>query len=299
MIIVGSTALNLNIHSIHREPKDTDYLCTQEEWGKMVSFYKSSAKVIELRDNKGHIQKDNGFHLEFEITSGADSTADLIAYCQKNPSKADIADVAPLEVLLLLKLSHRYKKNSPHFFKTMQDIHTLRGLGVKIPEELEPVLKKREKETYTYNHPKLNVNKDTFFTDDVGYIYDHDSIHEAIALLGKPAYTNYIVEGEEVLTSKEKFFAQDDVTKLLGVYEETCVLALERSQVPFNFSIPPEKSFVFALQKVCTSITSGWFREYAYDNFNTVMRMYEKLGKTDYIERFKTNQHMLRPFKDN
>lgn len=299
MIIVGSTAINLNIHKTYREPKDTDYLCTLKEWQKMCDLYQSSAKVIEFIGNKGHIQKDNGFHLEFEITSGKDSTADLIKYCSKTKSKADIADVAPLEVLLLLKMSHRYKKNSPHFFKTMQDIHALRKLGAKIPPELEPVLKKREKETYTYAHPKLNVSKDTFFTDEVGYIYDHDSIHEAIALLGKPAYTNYIVEGAEVLTSKEKFFAQEEVTKLLGVYEETCVLALERSQVPFNFTIEPEKSFVFALQKVCTSITSGWFREYAWENFYTVMRMYEKFGKTDYIQRFKNNQDMLRPFKED
>lgn len=55
---------------------------------------------------------------------------------------------------------------------------------------------------------------------------------------------------------------------------------------------------MMALEKVCTSITSGWFREYAYENYYEVVAMYHKLGKNDYIKRFKENFHMVKPFKD-
>ena len=63
--------------------------------------------------------------------------------------------------------------------------------------------------------------------------------------------------------------------------EETQVLALERSQVLFE-NVEPKKSFDMALNKVCSSITSGWFREYAWENYKNVQKLYE----ADYVERF-------------
>ena len=242
-----------------------------------------------------------GAHIEFDIAQPGDSTDLLIQYCKANPQSLFLNNgdfVAPVDVLYLLKMSHRYKKNSPHFFKTMNDIHFMRSLGAKIPPELEEVFKLREKETYNYSHPNLDVkSKDFFKGDEVPYVYDHDPIHEAVAVLGVPAYKSYMKDDSEVMTSKEKFFEQENHIRLLGVYEESCVLALERSQIPFNFEVPARQSFVMALSKVCTSITSGWFREYAYENFHVVMKFYESMGETDYIERFKANSHMVKPFK--
>ena len=174
----------------------------------------------------------------------------------------------------------------------------MRVIGATIPEELQEVLKKREAETYNYAHPNLNVSSNDFFKgDEVPYIYDHDSIHEAIALLGEPAYKQYMKDGSEVMTSKEKFFAAPEHVRLLGVYEESCVLALERSQIPFGDEVSPKESFVMALSKVCTSITSGWFREYAWEQYGAVMHFYHAMGEDDYVNRFKSNDHMLRPFK--
>lgn len=299
MIIVGSYALNEVVGKTIREPKDLDYLCTELEWEEMKTSFKFNSKTIERKGNKGHIHKLNGQHLEFDIAQEGDSTSKLIEYCEsKKPSMKEESVVAPLEVLLLLKQSHKYLKDSPHFLKTMHDIHFLEKHGVVIPEELLPVLKQREDETYWYKHPKLDVTKNDFFKDDVPYIYDHDTIHIAVAVTEKPAYMSYMKDDSEVMTSKEKFFSQDVVIQLLGVYEEACVLALERSQIPNNFDIDAEKSFRIALMKVCTSITSGYFRKFAYDNYWTVMAIYNKMGKNDYVERFKKNSHMLKPYED-
>lgn len=308
MILVGSRALEILVRHMgkdfYRPCVDLDYLCTEAEWKAQVKLFAGDelVELVERNGNKGHIKMVSGAHIEYDIAQPGDSTDQLIQYCEDLGNDLITTypgdRIAPLDVLYLLKMSHRYKKNSPHFFKTMNDIHYMRSLGAKIPTELENVFKLREKETYDYSHPNLDVkSKDFFKGDEVPYVYDHDTIHEAVAVLGVPAYKSYMKDDSEVMTSKEKFFAQENHIRLLGVYEESCVLALERSQIPFNFEVPARQSFVMALSKVCTSITSGWFREYAWENFGVVMKFYDSMGETDYIERFKANQDLVKPFE--
>jgi hypothetical protein len=101
-------------------------------------------------------------------------------------------------VLLMLKESHKYLRNSPHFEKTHDDIKQLRLIVCGFSDVLKELLREREAETYDYNHPKLNVSKEDFFNGDgVQYIYDHDSIHVSIAdALGhqRPTYTTFQVD---------------------------------------------------------------------------------------------------------
>jgi hypothetical protein len=207
--------------------------------------------------------------------------------------------VPSLNVLYMLKMSHRYKKNSPHFLKTMRDIQKMRAAGAFIQSDHFDFFKKRRDATYWYEHPNLNRTKEEFFNpDDSFYVYDHDSIHEAVAIDGAPAYTKYAVEGAEVLSSKQKFFEASHEVRIAGVYEETCVLALERSQIPNDFKrVTPEWSFKKALEKVCTSITSGWFREFAWEHYDEVLELYYKRGEMDYIALFHENKDRLRPYE--
>lgn len=294
MLLIGSRAMKANIPDIRRDPKDFDYISTEKEWQELSDFYKPFAITIEREGNKGHIHVEGDLHIECDIAGKGDSN-DLLR--QLTPQIENV--IAPLNVLLLLKLSHRYRKNSPHFLKTMHDIHLLRRAGAVITPELEPILKLREKETYTYSHPKLNVTKKEFFNgDDVPYVYDHDSIHQVVAFLDRPAYTYYMTDGEQVKASMDKFFEQPEHIKLLGVLEESLVLAAERSQIPNDFKIPPRASFNLALEKVCTSITSGRFREFAYESYYIVQKMYDELCGDTWVDKVKdaiTNDK-LRPF---
>src|SRR5690606_9855394 len=125
--------------------------------------------------------------------------------------------------------------------KTMRDIQMLRAKGYQVPKSLKKWLKLREKETYSYKHPKLmGVTKGEFFSDDgIKYVYDHDSIHENVAIGEKPAYSYYQPDGEQIGASKEMFFRAPLATRLLGVLEESYVLSLERSIVPFNLKDDP------------------------------------------------------------
>lgn len=188
---------------------------------------------------------------------------------------------ASLDGLYALKMSHRYLRNSPHFAKTMRDIHAMRKAGAKLDPGLTEWLKLREKETYYYNHPKLGVSKAEFFTDSLTYTYDHDSIHEAVKYYEEPAY-KYFSSGE-VECSEDKFNALADVVKLSAVLEESYVLAIERSLVPHPGIKTPREAFEVALVKVCSSITSGWFREFAWENYSTLVSMYNK----NYYKKFQ------------
>lgn len=294
MLLIGSRAMQTHVPEIGREPKDFDYICNETEWQNQVDEHKYTANVIERNGNKGHIFTSGNVHLEFDIAQEGDSNYKLLELT------SEFSWTAPLDILLLLKMSHRYRKNSPHFLKTMYDIHMLRRAGAKITPELEPILKLREKETYTYAHPKLNVTKKEFFNgDDVPYIYDHDSIHEVVAFLDRPAYTYYMTDGEQVKASMDKFFEQEKHIQLLGVLEESMVLAAERSQIPNEFQLAPRLSFNMALEKVCTSITSGRFREFAWENYYIVQKMYDSLGGDAWVEKVKQaiTEDKLRPFE--
>lgn len=194
--------------------------------------------------------------------------------------------VSNIDLAYTLKMSHRFLRNSPHFEKTWYDLRDLRKIGAEIPECLKEWLVKREAETYYYKHPNLNQSKGDFFdTPNVEYIHDHDSIHEAIAIDLKPAYTNFLIG--EVKTSKELFESLDVNIRLNAVLEEAATLAIERSLV---FKEDPDRTtidgvWLYSLQKVCTSITSGWFREFAWNNYDLCKRLYYS-RISDYYDNF-------------
>jgi hypothetical protein len=299
MLIIGSRALNFwDKNLLNRNPLDHDYVCTIEEYDKFVkSIPKSELKAAyPIQDAKKMIVKTLKNKIldiyEFEI-AWPDSTAESLLKLNRGVKVIlppfDEAFMADIPLLFALKASHRYLKDSPHFLKTRRDYFTLMnylGYGVEgLDPELLAWYKVREKETYTYSHPKLNQDKADFFRkEDAGiYVYDHDTIHKSVARDPEvPAYTKYMKDGAQVACDKSKFFALPEQVRLDGVLEEALVLALERSQIPFKGKVDPKRSFDMALFKVCTSITSGWFREFAYNNFDRVQKAYDP----GYVDKF-------------
>ena len=177
----------------------------------------------------------------------------------------------------------------------MVDYQVLKRAGCTVRPEYQEFFKLRQKETYNYAHPKLNQSKDGFFADDsIQYVYDHDTIHESVARGERPAYTYYIKDGEEVQCDKNKFFALDEQVRMNGVIEEAAVLAIERSLVPHPNVWTPQFAWKFALSKVCSSITSGWFRAYAYENALDILKQYPEGYWEKFQEDVKAGQ--VKPF---
>jgi len=294
MILIGSRALALRAPVVlQRKCVDFDWICTMDEYHDWVE--KNARKIAPTKmyaiEGKNKMIIEGSTNCEFEIIMPGTSSEILQNIVKSSPDTIETSFglIPNLDMLFTIKTSHRYLKNSPHFWKTLFDYHRMKAIGARIRPEYTDFLAIREKETYTYTHPKLNVDKKNFFSDDgIHYVYDHDSLHQAVKLQERPAYTYYMKDGEQVLSSKKKFFEQPREIQLAGVMEEAATLAIERSLVPHPGVWSPAYAWKFALAKVCSSITSGWFREYSYENALDVMELYPYYR---YWERFQVGLH--------
>lgn len=301
MILVGSRALALRApQALMRKPVDFDFVCTKEEYDVWVreNAHKVNPTKMYTQGNKQIIEGST--NCEFEIIQ-PNTSSELLHFLVEGKSdsfETKFGWVPSFDMLFTIKQSHRYLKNSPFFWKTLQDWHIMRAMGAKVRPEYESFLALREKETYNYSHPKLNVTKENFFKDDgLSYVWDHDDIHKSVARDGAPAYTHYLKDGEQVLCDKAKFFAVPEQVRLNGVVEEAAVLAIERSLVPHPNVWTPAYAWKFALAKVCSSITSGWFRQYAYENAPQILKLYPD----GYWEKFQMDcqEGRVKPFTGN
>jgi len=294
MILVGSRALILREKKLlSRKPKDFDFICTRDEFDNWMTTQSSKVNPTKVypetwgKDGQKMIV-EGSTNCEFEIIQPGTSNemlADLVMN-DKESVETPFGWVPTLDMLFTIKSSHKYLRNSPHFWKTVADYHIMKHVGATVRPEYQEFFKLREKETYWYKLPKLNVTKQEFFQDDgISYVWDHDDIHKSVALQDRPAYTYYLKEGAQVQCDKEKFFALPESIRLAGVVEEAAVLAIERSLVPHPGVWTPEYAWKFALAKVCSSITGGWFRAFGYENILTVLKMYPK----GYWEKFQSD----------
>lgn len=317
MLLIGSRALVENNPELAdtRFCSDWDYIATLDQVMAWIKQHKEDLQFAIPRDEGKyyHCRLKDGTNYEFELAWEGTSAKMLLDSYESNCTAIN-------DDLYLIKMCHRYKKNSVHFLKTMRDIITIRQIlgfdngerWLNLPTNI-PIVEQRIKESYDYGHPKLNVTSKEFFNaDGIDYVYDHDSIHLTVALTHNgdpvghrrktvPAYTFYMKDGSEVMTSKDKFMSCEERVRINGVYEEACVLALERSQIPHGLGKeggPTARwSFEKALEKVCTSVTSGWFREFAWENYGKVMEIYNAIGENDYVERFHKNERMLKEYQ--
>lgn len=294
LVLVGSLAAKHRGIDLRRQPKDIDLICSSADFRAYIKDVVKHYSVIRIAPTQSGqmvaVKTDDGpLIIEAEFTDGDNPSSQLIfdaamsgmAHKLVHLPGGAIAYTATANMLYMLKMSHRYRKNTPHFLKTMSDIWVMRDHGCEIEDE--DLYKARMDATYEYKHPRLNTSKSEFFVNNNGelsYTYDHDTIHIAMAHLGRPMYTYYAKDGEQVLSDRAKFDALPHEQKCMGVIEEAYVLALERSVVPHG--TVPRVAFEMALEKVCTSITSGWFREFGWEHYHEVDEMYDD----SYAHRF-------------
>ena len=292
MMLIGSLALAYHI-PLEREVGDIDLVGGYDEiveyrktFGAKSFFPINSGKTLFMKNEAGAI-------CEADVAWPGSVAEKLLKFVMNESDTLRLLSevhgevyVPSLDVLYLLKMSHRYLKDSPHFLKTMRDIHAMWKAGAKIRPEHQVFYEERMKDTYVYKHPKLDVSKGEFFDSSMTGVwqkFDHDSIHVAVKHLGKPAYTYFKPDEAEVMCSRELFEAQPETIKLYSVLEEVYTLALERSLIPFPSKKTPKEAFNMAHMKVCTSIASGFWREYAWENYDNVQALYND----NYVDKFQ------------
>jgi hypothetical protein len=61
------------------------------------------------------------------------------------------------------------------------------------------------------------------------------------------------------------------------------VIAAERMLIPSNWKYSSKLAYIRSLEKVCTTLTSGWFRDFAIDNYPEILKLYDH-SKFEYVK---------------
>jgi len=187
-------------------------------------------------------------------------------------------NVLSMKGLSLVKRSHlhrdlSFQKHITHYWKYLeyQRKFWTEGDYAFLDERT-----KMTTERFPQLQPNLNQSVDAFFDDAVNKKYKHDYLHELYAYEDSPMYTKLQTNSSSAWCSKELWNGLSQEQKLRCVAEETYVIATERFLVLNEWQYPSKLAYMKALQKVCTTLCSGYFRDFALDNYPLIVDMYSK-----------------------
>jgi len=188
--------------------------------------------------------------------------------------------------LSIIKRSHlwrnlSFQKHITHYHKFMT--YKRQDYGYLAEEILQERIRLTMKE-FPQGHPSLNKTVEEFFDDYVQKKFDHDFLHELVAFYDKPLYTRLQRDSTRAWCDKDLWdkLSLEDKTKCVA--EETQVIAIERYLVPKEWNYPVKHAYLKSLDKVCTTLCSGWFRDHAIDYYPEVINLcnpakFEKIRK--------------------
>ena len=180
--------------------------------------------------------------------------------------------------LAIIKRSHLWRDLS--FEKhMMQYIRYLKVFRDKLTPWQETLLEARTEATmqmFPQGHPKLNQSVESFFDDAVTKKFSHDWLHELYAYYNEPLYKKLQKDYTSAWCSKELWDLLSEEDKVKCVAEEAYVIATERFLVPKEYKYSGKIAFNKAVNKICTTLCSGYFRNFAIDNYKKVLDSYEE-----------------------
>ncbi len=269
-VIVGSYALGT------RWAKDIDIVCLEKD---------ILCDWVRKDDYSGHFYHI-GKRIEVLLADKQESLREIL-------DEHGCCDTAEIWELYALKRgSIMFQKR--FFDKHIADLHVLYNMLYEHDPYPGNLIKLHQKCTEErigkQKLPKLiGVTKDEFFDDKVVKYREHDIYHYCMAHKDRPMYS-YMQEKEGLVecskTLWNKFNQQE---KIWTVLEEAYSIALEREIIPTEMGDKLGKShfeaFKWALYRICTTLCSGWFRDFAIDNYFAILNSYE----LDYVEKFHKN----------
>lgn len=279
-LVVGSYLLPF------RHSKDIDVICYKDDIqvptmgdDYLVSFIHNNTKVECLLADKCE-------SLQTILVEWRNTDYDLLYAIKKGhiiyPSKDWDKHMHDLHILKTI-VNNSYGYTSSH----------IKNYAYIVIERTIKLHRKSTQERYNLTTPRLKgVSKEEFFDDYVTKYYEHDWLHTLVAHKSKPMYS-YMQKDNTVECHKDLWDNFTHIEKIQCVLEESYVIAMERWLIPklkgklveTAFRYTPRISFKLALQRVCTTLCSGWFREFAIDNYFEIWRYYND----NYYDNVKHN----------
>jgi hypothetical protein len=194
-------------------------------------------------------------------------------------------NVLDIELLYIQKRSHIWRPLN--FTRHIMELQRIKDSGLYngLDQYYYQLLQNRISETkkeFKDRVPSLNQSNEDFFDDAVKKYYVHDDLHKVMAFYDEPIYERLKVDKTLAKCEKELWVNLLQEDKIKCVVEECCVIAVERFLIPkleFGERYMPEKmAFNKALEKVCTTLTSGWFRDFAIDNWKDIKKFGESVS---------------------
>lgn len=281
MILTGSRALSFYCE-IDCSDSDWDVIASEEELQKIgLSFSGKDSIKIPCKDSDNHIEFINSLVLEnYSITKNNGLELETVNILYNNRMLE--CYICPLVWLYIQKRSHIHRPIK--FARHIRQLQIIKEQLIKngqfpLSKEYQKTLDRRiyiTKKKYPDRVPSLNKSNEDFFDDKVTKYYIHDDIHKVMAYYDEPIYEKLKIDKSLAKCEKELWTNLSHGDKIKYVQEECFVIAVERFVIPKIKTnqryMPDHMSFNKALEKVCTTLTSGWFRDFAIDNWEEIRR---------------------------
>lgn len=303
MILIGSQALKrlgmpLAKGILRWERSDYDIVASQrelDESGFQAQYNNEPtvSEVVEGRRIEWHSPEHlNNYRIEAATIQAPNYRSD---YLQEF---GITVAVAPAGVMYAIKRSHIWRPIK--FAKHIQDLQWLSKQCYPKEVQTSDFYQERLRLTrlaYGDRHPSLKMSNDEFFDDVVDKFYIHDDIHKIVAFSARPVYELMKHDPESAMCSRDLWDALPFTHKVWAVQEEAMVIALERFLIPSlkglrERPVKERPAFLMALEKICTTLTSGYFRDFAIDNYGVCSQL-----SVSPVELFKKGESKCRKYQ--
>jgi hypothetical protein len=296
MLVIGSKAFDVwfankskvNDIDVIAYKSDIDYLINASKCSEVIT--KEDTITLRGCSSFGFFDKS-----QIEIILADNSKSDQMYLEIMNANTG--LNIATPEILFSIKKSHihypiKFEKHIIHYCFLYEKLEGI--------DKFEEITKIRSKETEQrlgkLKTPSLKKSVGEFFGQSEKFVksfFTHDDMHRMVAHYNEPLYEKMQAEEGSVFCSKDLWnnFKKED--KIKTVLEEAYVIALERKILPMLFSggvyWSDEGAFDWALKRICTNLTSGFFRDFATNNYLKIKESYNKNYVLDFLEKYNSS----------
>lgn len=303
MLLIGSAAAKFYIPSF-RKPADLDLVMWPEELKKF--YTENEGSIVELKPqpyaDKYICKLTDGVNItavEIQIAKDGNGFIPLIKAQRHNYItrlfSSDVL-VASVRSLIAIKKSHIIFPVKWH--KHIADYHVLKSDGGNISHQDKDLvgiayslMRKEAQERHSKKEFSFNTTNENFFGASAKYTnrkFEHDDLHRVVAHYDVPMYAKLKDDQTKALCLESKWESLSFEDKVKAVQEEAYVIALERKIIPaLDTGIEVDsglisEAFSWAVMRICTNLTRGWFRDFAIEAWPA----YSNSETFDFFDKF-------------